>query len=555
MKLSIIIPYYKTYDLTKKLLDNLTKQLTDEVEVILVDDGCDEKRLEKYPIRVIHQENGGVSSARNKGIDKANGEYITFIDSDDDVSEDYITKILDKINTSDFDYCYFSWRAKGKLKGEYIIKDKPPSWNTSVWNCIYKRTLIGNKRFNKTKQISEDTDFNKEVRKGKKENIEDILYIYNSGREDSLTDLYSKGKIATERLEKRQVVVYRSFLSVIGGIETAVYNLCNSLKDIYDITFLYDTADGKQLSRLMKIVRCEKNEGQQIKCGVLILYGFNPHKVFKTVKADKVIQQICCDVKEVNYKYVHDEAITDFAADSKASAKQFMESYPQFKCGVLHNLFDLPKPKRVLRLMTASRLSWEKGYDRMKAMAKRMIEKDIPFIWTVFTNDRPNEEIDGFIFMKPRLNIIDYMAINDYGIQLSESESWGNTPTEFLEAGVPMVVTNWKSAKEQVEDNVNGFILGKDLSNLDEVIDKMYTSKLKFKYEPKYSIKEWTDIIGDLGEKKTTYKYDENLLLARVLKGSYYSEENIKAQKGDIIEIANEDRLDRLEELGYVERI
>lgn len=555
MKLSIIIPYYKTYDYTVKLLDNLTKQLTDEVEVILIDDGCNEKRLETYPIRVIHQENGGVSSARNKGLDEAKGEYITFIDSDDNVSEDYVEKILDKIKTSEFDYCLFSWKAEGKLKGEYIIKDEPPSWNTSVWNCIYKKDLIGKTRFNKIKQISEDTDFNTAVRKGKKDNLLDILYIYNSGREDSLTDLYSKGKIGEQRADKRQVVVYRSFLSIIGGIETAVYNLCNALKDIYDITFLYDTADIKQLHRLKKIVRCEKLDKQKIEADVLILYGFNPHKIFDVVKADKVIQQICCDVKEVKYIYRHNEAITHFTADSKASAKQFMESYPEFECGVLHNLFDIPKPKRVLRLMTASRLSWEKGYDRMKAMAKRMIEKGIPFIWTVFTNDKPNEEIDGFVFMKPRLDVIDYMAINDYGVQLSESESWGNTPTEFLELGVPMITTNWKSAKEQVEDEVNGFILQKDLSNLDEVIDKMYSSKLKFKYEPKYSVKEWTDIIGDLGKKQTEYKYETKDLSAKVLKSCFYTEEDIHGKIGDIIEIASAERLEVLEELGYVIRL
>ena len=59
----------------------------------------------------------------------------------------------------------------------------------------------------------------------------------------------------------------------------------------------------------------------------------------------------------------------------------------------------------------------------MKAMAKRMHDKEIPFIWTVFTNDLPNEEIDGFIFMKPRLNVVDYMAKMDNVLQLSDFES------------------------------------------------------------------------------------------------------------------------------------
>lgn len=67
-KLSIIIPYYKTYELTTILLDNLCSQLNDRTEVILIDDGCQELRLDKYPITIIHlEQNRGLSYARNKG--------------------------------------------------------------------------------------------------------------------------------------------------------------------------------------------------------------------------------------------------------------------------------------------------------------------------------------------------------------------------------------------------------------------------------------------------------------------------------------------------------
>ena len=85
-----------------------------------------------------------------------------------------------------------------------------------------------------------------------------------------------------------------------------------------------------------------------------------------------------------------------------------------------------------------------------------MNQRGIPFIWTVFTDDKPNEEIDGFIFMKPRLNVIDYMKGNDYGFQGSKAESWGNTVTEFLECGVPVIASEWASVREQIDDGVNG---------------------------------------------------------------------------------------------------
>ena len=179
MKLSIIIPYYKTLNLTMKLLDVLTPQLTEETEVILVDDGTNEVELDVYKsnrVHIIHSEvnSKGCATPRNIGIDNSKGKFIGFIDSDDMVTNNYIDKIIEKINNSEFDYCLFSWKFNGIRKDEVIIEDNPPSWNKSVWNCIYKRELIGDKRFN-PKELYEDADFNIRVRKGKKENIKDKI--------------------------------------------------------------------------------------------------------------------------------------------------------------------------------------------------------------------------------------------------------------------------------------------------------------------------------------------------------------------------------------------
>lgn len=192
MELTIITPYYKTLEYTKKLAQALEPQLTDEVEWIIVDNGCNELELDKIKAKVIHLTNGteGPSYPRNIGIDNANGKYITFIDSDDIVTNDYVKTILNKIKESDFDYCYFSWNSP---HGEVIIKDNPPYWNRCVWNCIYSRKLIGNKRFNNNLHYAEDWDFNKRVRKGKKEIINKILYFYND-RPNSLCKI-SEGKV------------------------------------------------------------------------------------------------------------------------------------------------------------------------------------------------------------------------------------------------------------------------------------------------------------------------------------------------------------------------
>ena len=173
--LTIITPYYNTLKQTNDLAKVLEPQLTDEIEWIIIDDGCNEKELDNLKATVIHiEENtGGASIPRNIGLDNAKGKYISFIDSDDLVTSDYIETIINKTK-EDWDYCLMSW--KGHF--EVIIKDKPPTWNCCVWNCIYKKELIGNTRFKPELKIGEDYDFNLVVRKGKKANIEKILYYY-----------------------------------------------------------------------------------------------------------------------------------------------------------------------------------------------------------------------------------------------------------------------------------------------------------------------------------------------------------------------------------------
>ena len=194
IKLSAIIPYYKTYDETIKLLNGLIPQLTEETEVFLIDDGCHEERLDifKGKINIIHlEENHGLSYARNRGIEQAKGKYIVFIDSDDYVVDDYIETIINKINTSEFDYCYFSWQMINK-KDIIRILDNPPTWNLAVWNAVYKREYV--ELFEEEVRFMEDVPWQIKMRakNGKKEIIDKILYYYNDGREGSLTSTGGK---------------------------------------------------------------------------------------------------------------------------------------------------------------------------------------------------------------------------------------------------------------------------------------------------------------------------------------------------------------------------
>lgn len=205
MILSIIIPYYNAKVYTDELLNELSGQITKDVEVILVDDGSDEPYTTDLEwVKVIRQKNGGASKARNTGLDNAAGDYIAFIDADDMVSERYIERIMDKIKTEHFDYCYLSWRTIGngwrcevKLN---TIDDKFPSFNLCVWNRIYKRELIGDTRFNEHKKIAEDAEFIRGIERGKKSFIPEYMYYYRSDVPNSLTKRFREGKLETQRV-------------------------------------------------------------------------------------------------------------------------------------------------------------------------------------------------------------------------------------------------------------------------------------------------------------------------------------------------------------------
>lgn len=103
MKLvSIIVPVYKTEQFLDKCIKSLVDQTYKDIEIILVDDGspdkcpeiCDSWAEKDNRIKVIHKENGGVTSAWTKGVEESNGEFITFVDSDDCVKEDYIESLI-----------------------------------------------------------------------------------------------------------------------------------------------------------------------------------------------------------------------------------------------------------------------------------------------------------------------------------------------------------------------------------------------------------------------------------------------------------------------------
>ena len=167
---SIIVPVYKVEKYLAECIDSIIRQSYKNWELILIDDGspdscgkiCDSYAINDERISVIHKENGGLSDARNCGIEKARGNYITFIDSDDFVSVNYLETLITYANIYEADIvqCEYSrdrtqidkQTEKEKitlLKGESILKDYLRFNKPCVLACakIYKKELFDNLRF------------------------------------------------------------------------------------------------------------------------------------------------------------------------------------------------------------------------------------------------------------------------------------------------------------------------------------------------------------------------------------------------------------------------
>lgn len=124
-KISVIVPVYKVEDCLEFCVDSILNQTFADFELILVDDGspdncgamCDEYAAKDSRVRVVHRENGGLSAARNSGMDIMRGEYIAFIDSDDAVMEDYLEVLFSACKETDADIavCRFEEFEDGNI--------------------------------------------------------------------------------------------------------------------------------------------------------------------------------------------------------------------------------------------------------------------------------------------------------------------------------------------------------------------------------------------------------------------------------------------------------
>lgn len=236
MKYSLILPIYNTGEFLEKCFDTILSQKYEDYEVILINDGstdnsgeiCDKYAEKDSRFKVFHLENGGVSNARNYGIEKAKGEYIWFLDPDDYIVGQPLSELESILEEYNSELVVFNYQDFDYKKNKYLDRCLPFSGNIdvskfrsdfseifktnmfyTVWNKIYKREflVLNLLKFDEKVALGEDVKFNLEVY-SKLTNIyfsDSSYYIYVDGRPTSAANIYRKERLDSKKEEFNQV--------------------------------------------------------------------------------------------------------------------------------------------------------------------------------------------------------------------------------------------------------------------------------------------------------------------------------------------------------------
>ena len=276
-KISVIIPVYNVFSQLDDTLHSVTCQTHENMEIILVDDGsndgsseiCDRWADKDSRIRCIHQSNAGVSVARNTGLKASGGEFILFIDGDDEIAPDMCGKLLRQLILKDADVSYCGYL---NIWNDQVIRQIPeektiegmdaiieelfiePSFFSAVWNKLFKKDILKNEcgefiQFSLGIYVGEDFLWLSKVLKNAKKisSVPEALYCWKrrldgmirDGKartdEEYMTVLEAYQEIMADVKEKElKKFAYKNYLAtcrdcMIQAYQEEKYKLCDEL--------------------------------------------------------------------------------------------------------------------------------------------------------------------------------------------------------------------------------------------------------------------------------------------------------------------------------------
>lgn len=288
------------------------------------------------------------------------------------------------------------------------------------------------------------------------------------------------------------VVIYHTYLAKVGGIESWLYYIAKKY-NVGQITVMYAQADQEQLKRLEPYVRTIQYTGQPVKCNKIIFtmtVNVVPDLYYNAAQRYVIVH--CNYTKKFMYEYAEIPNMDKIYAVSDLARDSFKKLQEQ-EVFTLYNPVEIDPPKKLLKLISATRLTEEKGLSRIIQLSEELDRKGLPYIWLIFT-DRPPEKVSkNIILMQPRYNMSDYISQADYGVQLSDDESFCLFIQECLKLKVPVIITDLPIYRELNITDKEAHYLKLDMSNLD--VEKIYNNIPKVKYKAKESDKEYRELL------------------------------------------------------------
>ena len=283
-EISVIVPVYKVEQFLHRCVDSILRQSFYDFELILVDDGspdncgaiCDEYAEADNRIHVIHQENGGLSAARNSGMDwsfaNSDSQWLAFVDSNDWVHKDYLKRLYEAAveHNCKLSACGFFRTEKGEFPqgnssvkvmeaGNYYCSDSVHEGVTAVaWNKLYHKSLFENLRYPVGKLHEDEfTTYRAVYAAEKVAVVEDVLYAYYQNPAGIMGSKWNPRRIHVLEAFEEQIA-YAKQTGNDALLKKVVY------KSIFSIHDHLSQADDAYRSELRKKFRAALKQGREV---------------------------------------------------------------------------------------------------------------------------------------------------------------------------------------------------------------------------------------------------------------------------------------------------
>lgn len=306
MLVSIIIPIYNKEDFIGKLLQTIITQTHTELEIILINDGstdnslriCQEFEKKDSRIKLYNQKNLGVSEARNKGIELANGKYIVFIDSDDYIAKNYIEELVTNIEEDTIVRCNYN-KKKVKIyeSEEYLEKIISGEVLGVCWGYLFEKDKLMNLKFDKNTAYMEDTIFMVEyIQKISRVKLINQKLYYHTKNDKSLTadaiNIEKKINQYMYSLDKiKQIIIERqiNIKNLEKGIQKRKIKIVEAeFAKIHDEKLLKEIMRNTYIQELLQI----RHVDLKYKLFIKLLRNRNTKDLFRYIKFRAKIKKI-----------------------------------------------------------------------------------------------------------------------------------------------------------------------------------------------------------------------------------------------------------------------